>query len=117
MKPTTQRQDGDRMVTTRSTDVTGQAMQNAKIVSYMDAPEGQRLAAAAGKHDGAGVQSFHVNARHRPGVGPRPWLDLVAGCERLGEGAVQQHLRKQRLGVDVGALAEQHEAGETYEQC
>ena len=30
----------------------------------------------------------------------------------FSEGALQQHLRQQRLGVDVGALAEQHEAGE-----
>ncbi len=28
------------------------------------------------------------------------------------EGALQQHLREQRLGVDVGALAEQDQADE-----
>ena len=32
------------------------------------------------------------------------------------EGALQQHLREQRLGVDVGALAEQDEAGEREEE-
>ena len=32
------------------------------------------------------------------------------------EGALQQSLRNQRLGVDVGALAEQDETGESEKQ-
>ena len=41
---------------------------------------------------------------------------VAAGGDGLGEGALQQHLRQQRLGVDVGALAEQDEAGEGEKQ-
>ncbi len=36
----------------------------------------------------------------------------AAGRDGLGKGALEQHLREQRLGVDVGALAEQQRAGE-----
>ena len=38
------------------------------------------------------------------------WPD--GGSRWFGEGALQQHLREQRLGVDIGAMAEQDEAGE-----
>ena len=74
--------------------------------------EGERLAAAAREHDGAGVDPLHLDARDRPGVGPRPRLCLAPGGDGLVKGALQQHLREQRLGVDVGALAEQDQAGE-----
>ncbi len=33
-------------------------------------PEGKRLAAASGQHDGAGVEPFHLDARDRPGIRP-----------------------------------------------
>ena len=46
--------------------------------------------------------------RDRPGVGPGPRLDVLAGRERLREGALEQDLRQQRLGVDPDALADQH---------
>src|ERR1700681_4438400 len=36
----------------------------------------------------------------------------MSGGDGGVEGALQQHLGEQRLGVDVGALAEQDEAGE-----
>ena len=32
--------------------------------------EGQRLAAASGQHDGAGMQPFYLDARDRPGIRP-----------------------------------------------
>ena len=34
----------------------------------------------------------------------------------LGKGALQQDLREQRLGVDVGAVSEQDEAGEREDE-
>ena len=32
--------------------------------------ESQRLAAAAGEHDGAGMEPLHFDARDRPGIRP-----------------------------------------------
>ena len=78
----------------------------------MAGTEGQRLAAGARQHDGAGADPLHLDPRHRPGVGPRPRLGVAPGRDGLGERAIQQHLRQQRLGVDVGALPEQDQAGE-----
>ena len=78
----------------------------------MARPERQRLAAAAGQHNGAGMEPFHFDARHRPGVGPRPRLCRAAAGDGFRKGPLQQNLRDDGLGVDVGALAEQHEAGE-----
>ena len=40
----------------------------------------------------------------------------MAGRDGFGEGALQQHLREQRLGVDLGALAEQDQADEREEE-
>ena len=67
--------------------------------------EGERLTAAAGQHDGARMQPLHLDPRHRPGVGPGPWLNDTAGRDGLIEGLLEQHLRHQRLGVDVGTLS------------
>ena len=36
----------------------------------MAGTEGERLAAAAREHDGAGVDPLHLDARDRPGVRP-----------------------------------------------
>ena len=33
-------------------------------------PEGERLAAASGQHDGAGMKPLHLDARDRPGIRP-----------------------------------------------
>src|SRR6202795_5327794 len=42
----------------------------------------------------------------------------MAGGDGLCEGPLKQHLRQPRLGVDIGALAEQNEAGECeQERC
>src|SRR4051795_12465008 len=78
----------------------------------MAGTEGQRLSTAAGKHDGAGAEPSHLDACHGPGVGPRPWLGLMTGCDGLGERPLQQDLRQLRLGVDIGALGEEDETGE-----
>ena len=78
----------------------------------MAGPERERLSARAGSTIALGVEPLHLDARDRPGVGPGPRLDVAAGRDGLGEGAFEQDLREQRLGVDLGALAEQHEAGE-----
>ena len=82
----------------------------------MTRTEGKRLAAAPCKNDGAGLDPLHLDPRNRPGIGPRPWLRVAAGGDGLAEGALQQRLRNQRLGVGVGALAEQDETGESEEQ-
>ena len=86
----------------------------AGIGRELDMPrtEGERLAAAAGQHDGAGMEPFHLDARHRPGICPRPGFYAVTAGDALVKSPLQQHLGQQGLGVDVGALAEQHEAGE-----
>ena len=36
----------------------------------MTGTEGERLAAAASQHDGAGIDPLHLDPRDRPGVGP-----------------------------------------------
>jgi hypothetical protein len=75
-------------------------------------PEGERLAARACQHDGARADPFHLDPRDRPGVRPGPWLGRLAGRNALLERALQQHLRKPCLGMDVGAVGEQDGADE-----
>ena len=56
------------------------------------------------------------NVRYSFGAPKGKTAIVIAGSARVGvaaddgriEGALQQYLRQQRLGVDVGALAEQH---------
>src|SRR6201986_1229855 len=74
--------------------------------------EGQRLSAAAREHDGAGADAPDLDAGDRPGIRPRPGFYEVTGGDGFVERALQQNLRQQRLGVDVGALAEQDETNE-----
>ncbi len=78
----------------------------------MTGTERQRLAAAAREHDGGGADPRHIDARHRPGVGPRPRLHGLPGDDLRRKRPPQQHLRQQRLGVDPQAAAEQDETGD-----
>ena len=73
--------------------------------------ESERLAARAREHDGADADPLHRDARLRPGIRPGPRLDGAAGGEAFGKGALQQHLREHRLGMDENALPEQDRAG------
>jgi hypothetical protein len=93
------------------------ALASIRRLLHMPGTEGERLTAAAREHDGAGVQALDLDPRHRPGVRPGPRLDDPAGRDRLVERALEQHLRDQRLGVDVGALPDQQEAEEGDTQC
>ena len=78
----------------------------------MTGTESQRLAARPREHDGAAAETRDEDARHRPGIGPGPRLDVLAGRERSGEGALEQDLREQRLGVDPHRLADENGAGD-----
>jgi hypothetical protein len=60
--------------------------------------ESQRLSARAVQHDRIGVEALHLDARDRPGIGPGPWLDVVAGLDGLYEGAFEQNLRQSGFG-------------------
>src|ERR1700744_3137120 len=52
--------------------------------------ERQRLAAASGKNDSLCMQPLDLDARDRPGVRPRPRLDVVARDDGLRERLSQQ---------------------------
>ena len=79
----------------------------------MSRTERERLSAAARECDRTGVKSIHFDTGYRPRIRPRPRLRLAAGGNGFLEGPLEQDLCNQRLGVDVGALAEQNQAGES----
>ena len=81
----------------------------------MPGAEGERLSAAAREHDGAGMEPLH-SIRATGQVSAHDHGFVRAGGDGLGEGALKQDLRDHRLGVDVGALAEQDEAGKGEEE-
>src|SRR5262252_2630823 len=58
------------------------------------------------------MKARHLDARDRPGVGPGPRLDVAATGDARREGALQQDLREQRLGMDPDSLAEQQQPDE-----
>ncbi|GJD71293.1 hypothetical protein MMMDOFMJ_4248 [Methylobacterium gnaphalii] len=76
----------------------------------MAGAEGERLAAAAGQRDVALAAERETRDRH--GIGPGPGLLGVAARQGLGKGALQEHLRQDRLGGDPGALSRQREAAD-----
>jgi hypothetical protein len=86
----------------------------ARVGCALDMPrtEGERLAAAAGERNRAGMEPLHLDAGDRPGVGPRPRLSFASGGDARLKGVLQQDLCEHGLGVDIGALAEQDEADE-----
>ena len=86
----------------------------AGVGRALDMPrtERERLSAAAGECDRAGMKPLHFDTGDRPCIRPRPRLRLAAGGNGFLKGPLQQDLCNQRLGVDVGALAEQDQAGE-----
>ena len=73
----------------------------------MTGPERQRLPAGAGERDHAFAQAWHLDARHRPGIGRGPGLDVVTAQDGRREGALKQNLRDQSFGLDVKALPDQ----------
>jgi hypothetical protein len=68
--------------------------------------ESQGLAAGAIQYDHVAMQARKGDPRHRPGVGPRPGLDLFARGERPFEGPLQQRLGQHRLGGNPQAQAD-----------
>ena len=78
----------------------------------MAGPEGERLPARAREHDRAAAEPRDRDARHRPGVGPGPRLDGWPVASVCGEGAFEQDLREQRLGVDPDRLTDKNAAAD-----